>query len=267
VHGSRGATLALRDGERGLLVKCFAGCDARDVFAELRCRGLLGDAPHDRCHRPARAIIPPDNRNDAVHRIALARRIWNAARDARGSPVVRYFAGRSITINLPPVLRWAPSLRRLDGGHSPGIVGRVDDVDGQLVGVHRTWLVCDATGIWRRHGRATRERRPAGTEAADLENTTGNGNIPANSAPRLSLQARRSAELRRQRRMRMAVAAWKLGPRAFFEFIDELDRHFDVPDLDRRLGRYANADPQLVALLGGDRLPPIPPPRLVGGRQ
>jgi hypothetical protein len=69
--------------------------------------------------------------------------------------VAHYLAGRSITITPPPVLRWAPSLRRLDGGHSPGIVARVDNVDGQLVGVHRTWLVCDATGIWRRHGRAT----------------------------------------------------------------------------------------------------------------
>jgi hypothetical protein len=113
-----------------------------------------------------------------------------------------------------------------------------------------------------------REGRPAGNGTAHLENA-GDNNSNASSFRRKqpSLQARRSAELRRQRRMRMAVAAWKLGPRAFFEFIDELDRHFDVPDLDRRLGRYANADPQLVALLGGDRLPPIPPPRLVGGRQ
>ena len=45
VHGSLGATLALRDGERGLIVKCFAGCDARDVLAELRrCHMLAGPA-------------------------------------------------------------------------------------------------------------------------------------------------------------------------------------------------------------------------------
>ena len=30
VHGGRGATLALRDGERGLIVKCWVGCDPRD---------------------------------------------------------------------------------------------------------------------------------------------------------------------------------------------------------------------------------------------
>jgi hypothetical protein len=85
-----------------------------------------------------------------------------------------------------------------------------------------------------------------------------NGNIPTNKAPRPSLQARRSAELRRQRRMRMAAAAWRLGPRAFFEFIDELDWHFDVLNLDRRLERYANADPGLIALLGGDQFPAGP---------
>src|SRR5438046_4273083 len=41
VHGSRGATLALRDGKRGLITHCHAGCDPRDVLAELRLRGLI----------------------------------------------------------------------------------------------------------------------------------------------------------------------------------------------------------------------------------
>jgi hypothetical protein len=35
VHQSRGATLALRDGVRGVIVKCFAGCDPRDELAAL----------------------------------------------------------------------------------------------------------------------------------------------------------------------------------------------------------------------------------------
>ena len=34
-HGSIGATLALRDGERRLLLKCFGGCHPRDVLDEL----------------------------------------------------------------------------------------------------------------------------------------------------------------------------------------------------------------------------------------
>src|SRR4030081_2939824 len=44
VHGSRGATLALRDGERGLIVECFGGCDRRDVLTELRRRGLFAES-------------------------------------------------------------------------------------------------------------------------------------------------------------------------------------------------------------------------------
>src|SRR5271163_2773839 len=41
IHASSGPTLALRDGERGLIVKCWAGCQPRDVLAELRRRDLL----------------------------------------------------------------------------------------------------------------------------------------------------------------------------------------------------------------------------------
>src|SRR5438309_8234399 len=48
VHGSRGATLALRHGERGLIVVCHAGCSRRDIMAELRQRGLLGFGRADR---------------------------------------------------------------------------------------------------------------------------------------------------------------------------------------------------------------------------
>lgn len=47
VHGSRtgrSATLALRDGDRGLVAHCHAGCDARDILAELKRHGLLGAA-------------------------------------------------------------------------------------------------------------------------------------------------------------------------------------------------------------------------------
>src|SRR5690348_3009 len=47
MHGSRtgrSATLAQRDGDRGIIVHCHAGCDARDILAELRRQRLLGTA-------------------------------------------------------------------------------------------------------------------------------------------------------------------------------------------------------------------------------
>ena len=43
VHQSNGATLALKDGPRGLIVHCHAGCSRDDVLAELRRLGLLRD--------------------------------------------------------------------------------------------------------------------------------------------------------------------------------------------------------------------------------
>jgi hypothetical protein len=84
-------------------------------------------------------------------------------------------------------------------------------------------------------------------------------------SPARSLAERRSAELRRVRRRRMAEIVWRLGARAFFEFIDELDRHHGLDDdLDRRLEKYATADPKLIALLGGDQFP-AGPTRIFGG--
>jgi len=61
----------------------------------------------------------------------------------------------SSTIAPPPALRYAPALRRPDGNHGPAIVARVDDLDGRLIGLHRTWLGRDRAGAWRRFDRAS----------------------------------------------------------------------------------------------------------------
>jgi hypothetical protein len=87
VHGSRGSTLALRDGDRALVALCHAGCSRADILAELRRRGLL-DGIEDR------PPSTPAARDDHARRIEIARRIWGMARDARATPVARYLAGR-----------------------------------------------------------------------------------------------------------------------------------------------------------------------------
>jgi putative DNA primase/helicase len=156
IHGSRtgrSLTLALCDGDFGLVVHCHAGCSHIDILAELRRRGLMGSAGE---HRPTSAAATRTGQDDnKTRRIQAARRIWNAAREARASPVAPYLAGRRITIPVPTSLRYAPAMRRLDGTEGPAIVSRVDDVDGQLIGIHRTWLYRDAGGIWRRRDRAS----------------------------------------------------------------------------------------------------------------
>jgi putative DNA primase/helicase len=159
VHRSRGASLALREGERGLIVHCHAGCDPRDVLAELRRRGLIGHPAHD---RPSPATTRPDEHDNAARRIALVRRIWDTAEDARGTPVVPYFAGRLITLSPPPSLRWAPALRRPEGTSRPAMIARIDSIDGDLIGIARTWLARDTAGSWRRHDRAMLGRAAGG---------------------------------------------------------------------------------------------------------
>jgi len=143
----------LRDGEHGLIAICHAGCSRTDIVAELRQRGLIGGSMNRQYQvsppRPITANVPDDDR-----RIAIARRIWDRSQDARGTPAAAYFFGRGLDIDRLRCLRYAASLRRPDGAYGPAVVARVDDDEGRLVGVHRTWLVQDDAGIWRRRERA-----------------------------------------------------------------------------------------------------------------
>jgi putative DNA primase/helicase len=152
-HNDRNPSLSVQDGERGLLVKCWTGCDPRDVLAELRRRGLLGGSTGVDA-RPALAKPCSDNRDDVARRFAAARSIWNSAKEAQASPVTAYLAGRGIDLPVPPTLRWAPSLRRPDGTRVPAMVARIDGLDGELIGITRTWLDRGPDGIWRRRDRA-----------------------------------------------------------------------------------------------------------------
>jgi len=159
VHGSRtgrSLTRALRDGDRcGLIAVCHAGCSRADILTELRRRGLLEDAPHyGRC--PAPAIDRTDDRDDPARRIALARRIWDGAQDALGTEVVQYLSGRTLDIEPPACLRWAPRCwHREARTELPAMLARVDGADGALVGVHRTYLWLDKCGQWERRDRAS----------------------------------------------------------------------------------------------------------------
>jgi hypothetical protein len=147
----KGRNLTLSDGRNALLVKCWGGCDASDVLAELRRLQLTGEI----CRTGDTAFERPDDCRDRERRIGIARHIWEGAKDARGTPVERYLAGRGITIPLPPSLRWASSLRRPDGTTGPAMVARVDSLDGELIGVQRTWLDRGASDGWRRRDRAS----------------------------------------------------------------------------------------------------------------
>jgi len=138
-----GVSLVITDGRDGrILVRCWgSGCDPRDILAELRRRGLLlGAADHRPAPIPTRSVAP----DDTARRIAVARRVWDAAHDARRSPVATYLAGRGITVDPPASLRWAPRCwHRETGSYLPAMIGLVEHVERGVVGVHRTYLTPD----------------------------------------------------------------------------------------------------------------------------
>jgi hypothetical protein len=146
-RGDHNPSLRLSDGESRLLVRCFTGCDPRDVLAELRRRGLLdgGPARAPTARKPSPA--DPDEERDRARRLALAVRIWNEAVHIKGTPGVPYFrkpkseGGRDIDIALAPdfgSLRWHERCP-WGGGTTGCIIARYTDA---LTGAPR--------GIWRR---------------------------------------------------------------------------------------------------------------------
>jgi len=79
----------------------------------------------------------------------------------------------------------------------------------------------------------------------------------ANTTSGLSSATRDAAQrLRRQHQVRRLHA---LGPRPTFEFIDEIAHHHGIGvDIDQRLARYAELDPEVLSALGADRFPALP---------
>jgi putative DNA primase/helicase len=153
VHGSRGPTLALRDGERGLVAKCFAGCSRPDIFTELCRRGLLADDVGENAAVPDPAEIERRREADArdrERRIALARDIIASATPASGTVAERYLKSRVPgLVNLPQAIHYLPTTspyaRHPSGGRRPVMVAIVEHVEHGIVGAHRTWLAIDGS--------------------------------------------------------------------------------------------------------------------------
>ncbi len=152
-HGSPGATLALRDGDRGLIVRCWAGCLPREVLAELRRRSLHDDNADDATELPDPA--EEQRRREAEtadrrQRVNLARDMWQSALPASGTVVARYLRSRGIEIPVPPSIRFIGMFTAY-GWHGPSrdqrpvMVAAVEHVEHGFVGVSRTFLAIDGS--------------------------------------------------------------------------------------------------------------------------
>jgi hypothetical protein len=123
IHDDRHASLYVKDGADGLpRVHCYAGCDWREVRAELVRRGLLPGRGHpvDPRELARRALERERNlREERETAEAEALVIWRPARSIEpGDLADRYFHNRG----LPrPREGWPPSLRL---GHHAAATGR-----------------------------------------------------------------------------------------------------------------------------------------------
>lgn len=147
-RGDRTPSLSMTDGEDGrLLVRCFAGCDPRDVLAELRHRGLIKGG-RDPGWRPAPPPVrDPSLTADAGRKRQFALKLWGEALPAAGTTVEVYLRHRGITLPVPPCLRFAADLPHLPTGTRwPAMVAKVEAADGAFLGIHRTYLAGDGRG-------------------------------------------------------------------------------------------------------------------------
>jgi hypothetical protein len=109
-RGDRTPSLQISDGDKALLVHCYAGCSSRDVIDELRRRGLLDDGDGRRHHRrPQRSAetlnhgqTEQDNDHQRRQRHKAAR-LWSQREQLTDTPAERYLRQvRGITCPLPP---------------------------------------------------------------------------------------------------------------------------------------------------------------------
>jgi hypothetical protein len=158
-HDDKTPSLSLEDGEDGkLLVRCFAGCDARDILAALRCRGLLDDRRRD--FKPIRTA-PPKPADPAKNRHSgFVEQIWREAVDPRGTLGEKYLDGRGIELDDDLALRVLRFHARCPFGrdeagktvHAPALVVafrpvRDDDETKPPPAIHRIGLKPDGTKL------------------------------------------------------------------------------------------------------------------------
>ena len=160
LHNDRQPSLSIIDGKNGAVVTCFAGCDWRDIRAELRQRGLLDSEPvHKR--QPPKIAFTGLHKARRTQQHSKATWIWSQRLPPEGTIVERYlrkargYAGsfpKTIGFLAPKKVTQHPAMiaaYSLVDEPEPGVVGLPRDVDA----VHLTLL------------------RPDGSDKADVEHS------------------------------------------------------------------------------------------------
>lgn len=126
-HGDHDPSLSIRQGDRGILVTCFAGCSRDDVLRELR-----------RVRTGQRYAIPEQDRPQGSANVA---RLWDQATDVRGTLAERYLERRNL-LPAPPDVRFhprCPFLPKPKTVYRPALLIAVREIR-QLVAIQRNFL-------------------------------------------------------------------------------------------------------------------------------
>ncbi|MGF1500476.1 MAG: toprim domain-containing protein, partial [Paracoccaceae bacterium] len=120
------------------------GLDGRALIAcAAEIAGVTPGAPERRA--PA---TPPTPKRDATWEIA---HILSSAQPLAGTPAADYLAGRGLDVPAEADLLFHPDLAHYETKTGyPALVGQVRDRNGDVIGLHRTWLSAEPDGSIRK---------------------------------------------------------------------------------------------------------------------
>ncbi len=150
VHG--GAAFHVADGDRGLLVKCWAGCDTGDVLREFRRLGYLsGERPLPPTTEEITARREREERNRR-RKIERGLDMLQETVPIADTVADTYLKSRCIDVLSPylrggpaRVLRFHPNLYHSAGVKRPAIVARIEHVRLGFLGISATYLARDGS--------------------------------------------------------------------------------------------------------------------------
>ena len=152
-HADKMPSLKVKDDPRkgdGIDVHCFAGCDWKDIKADLAKYGLLRTfEPKNGPRRlprtaeaiPPRVIAPAEDKATSEQRGEIAQKLWKELKPLTGTLGWRYFTehrGLQIGINLDHALRYHSLYRMV-------VALMTDPLTNEPCGVHRTFLNADGS--------------------------------------------------------------------------------------------------------------------------
>jgi hypothetical protein len=141
-RGDHNPSLSVTDGDKGILVHCFAGCDPRAILDELRRRGLIEDDPGRARRRTGTTGLPTHRAPSVIPDQVPDPEALSTWRGAVGDVAVlrQYFRSRGIVSDsLPPSLR-AGTYKHLDRYQLPALIAAVQAPNRQIVAVQVTLI-------------------------------------------------------------------------------------------------------------------------------